>query len=195
MAPVRYEGRHVTVWDRDEPQWRAGCAWLVIVLLIGVSIGFMIGSCTAPRTAPSTTPSSPPAQSSDLRATDRPTPQPTAEPVIGSARTSAMRSVAPRTLPTQGPAQTVLEGLATWYDDGPGLYAAVNSFRWGDRPYDVTICLARGEYRGTVCVMATVRDHCYCLVNGERRLIDLSPQAFAKLAPLGSGEVVVEVSR
>ena len=75
-------------------------------------------------------------------------------------------------------------GLASWYDDGPGLYAAVPSWRFGDRPYQVRVTA------GDRSVVATVRDFCGC--PGER-IIDLSPAAFAELAPLSAGLVPVMV--
>lgn len=75
----------------------------------------------------------------------------------------------------------VQTGQATYYDDGPGLYAAVPSYSWGDPKYDVRVCLLRNSSR---CVTVTVRDHCACLVGKpDERLIDLSPAAFRKLEP------------
>ena len=81
--------------------------------------------------------------------------------------------------------------MASWYDDGPGLYAAVNSFRFGDKPYRVTVW-----YEGRH-VTVVVRDHCNCYTGTAReRAIDLSPEAFAELAPLSRGLIKpVEVRR
>ena len=80
-------------------------------------------------------------------------------------------------------------GRASWYDDGPGLYAAVNSYRWGDPRYSVRVCA------GSRCVTVTVRDFCQCYVGTSReRVIDLSPDAFRRLAPLSAGLVKVTVS-
>lgn len=80
---------------------------------------------------------------------------------------------------------TVLEaGEASWYDDGPGLYGAVHSFRWGDTPYAVEVCRADDRDR---CVTVIVRDH----MANTRRAIDLSPDAFSRLAPLSRGVVQV----
>lgn len=98
-------------------------------------------------------------------------------------------------------------GDATWYGDGgrchdgylrtcsPYLsgeqvfYAAVGSWRWGDKPYDVRVC-KRGNTRK--CVTVTVRDFCRACKNGFG-LIDLSPAAFKKLAPLWRGRIHVVI--
>lgn len=79
-------------------------------------------------------------------------------------------------------------GVATWYDDPnrEGLYAAVNSYRWGDPTYRVRVTATNGR-----SVVVTVGDYCGC--RGERA-IDLSPTAFARLAPLSRGVVRVTVA-
>lgn len=85
-----------------------------------------------------------------------------------------------------------LDGVATWYADGPGLYAAAGpALRHGDwRGSIVRVCA------GDRCVDATLRDWCAC---GDRRgvptLLDLSPAAFRRLAPLSRGVVAVTVHR
>lgn len=85
------------------------------------------------------------------------------------------------------PPASSISGTATWYDDGPGYYAAVPTYRWGDPRYKVTVCNRDGA-----CVVVTVRDFCGC--PGDR-IIDLSPAAFSRLAPLSRGIVPVTVSR
>lgn len=95
---------------------------------------------------------------------------------------------------------------ATWYGDGgrchdgylrtcsPYLsgeqvyYAAVGTWRWGDTPYMVTVC----RKKTTDCVKVWVRDFCRACKNGFG-LIDLSPAAFKKLAPLSKGRINVTV--
>jgi hypothetical protein len=67
-------------------------------------------------------------------------------------------------------------GEASWYDDGPGLYGAVHSYRWGDPRYPVKVCRADDP---DVCVVVTIRDH---MANPDRA-IDLSPSAFHALWP------------
>lgn len=69
-----------------------------------------------------------------------------------------------------------LQGKASWYDDGPGLYGAVHSYRWGDPQYRVVVC------RKEACVTVTVRDY----MANPRRAIDLSPDAFRQLFPTES---------
>lgn len=81
-------------------------------------------------------------------------------------------------------------GLATWYQDGPGLYGSVESWRYGDSPYPATVCHAGS------CVTVTVRGYCACGDRaGKQTVIDLSPEAFARLAPLSRGviDVTLEV--
>ena len=88
------------------------------------------------------------------------------------------------TLPSAPPG-----GTASWYDDGSGLYAAVPSYRFGDPTYPLNVCA------GTRCVQVTVRDHCQCHVGTSReRIIDLSRDAFSRLAPLSRGLVRVTLS-
>jgi hypothetical protein len=78
-------------------------------------------------------------------------------------------------------------GWATWYDDGPGLYGAIPGF--DGRRYTAQVCTLDGD-----CVLVTIRDSCAC---GVRRsvptIIDLSPAAFAALAPLSRGVIRVTV--
>ena len=70
---------------------------------------------------------------------------------------------------------------------GKAKLGAVQSFRWGDRPYTVTVCLRDDPER---CVAVRVVSHCAC----GRTLIDLSPYAFTRLAPLRLGRIHVTVS-
>lgn len=110
-------------------------------------------------------------------------------------------------LPDDGP------GVATWYDatrnsawytrpPRPGaaarnqllgplqLYAAVRGFRWGDRPYRAEVC----RRDRPACVVVWVVDYCSCSrLRPGRMAIDLSPQAFAELGPLGRGVLPVTV--
>lgn len=73
---------------------------------------------------------------------------------------------------------------------GSAKLGAVESFVWGDRPYLATVCLASDRGR---CVTVLVVSHCDC----GSTLIDLSPYAFRRLAPLYLGRinVVVETGR
>ena len=99
-------------------------------------------------------------------------------------------------------------GDATWYGDGgrchdgylrtcsPYLsgeqvfYAAVGSWRWGDKPYRVNVCrVSNGR-----CVVVWVRDFCLACKN-KHGVVDLSPAAFKKLAPLWKGRINVVVCK
>lgn len=84
------------------------------------------------------------------------------------------------------PSLPLVHGVASWYDDGPGLYGAVHSWRFGDRPYRLTVS------SGSRSVVVTVRDYCAC---PDQRVIDLSPAAFSRLAPLSRGLIYVDIGR
>jgi hypothetical protein len=92
---------------------------------------------------------------------------------------------APVQLDDGGGVSSASLGLASWYDDGAGLYAAVPGWQWGDTPYKLRVC-----HEGR-CVTVTVRDACRC---PGSRLIDLSRDAFRRLAPLSVGVIVVTVT-
>jgi rare lipoprotein A (peptidoglycan hydrolase) len=79
-----------------------------------------------------------------------------------------------------------VKGVASWYDlKGPGLYAAMPEWRWGDPAFRARVCT------DSACVTVTVNDHCGC---PDGRVIDLSADAFRRLAPLSQGLVRVTVS-
>lgn len=79
-----------------------------------------------------------------------------------------------------------LGGVATYYDDGPGYYGSVPTWHAGDTPYPATVCHA-GR-----CVAVTVRGYCACGDrHGKATVIDLSPAAFRRLAPLSAGVIDV----
>ena len=91
-------------------------------------------------------------------------------------------------------------GQSTWYTRPPYRlkhYAAVGSWRWGDKPYRLKVCRQDDPSR---CVVVTVVDHCARCRKDLRgvwtkksRAIDLSPAAFSQLATLGSGLVRVSI--
>jgi len=82
------------------------------------------------------------------------------------------------------PSSTSTAGIASWYDDGPGLYAAVPSYRFGGPRYALRVT------SGDRSVVVQVRDFCGC----PNRLIDLSRDAFAELAPLSKGLIRVSIA-
>jgi hypothetical protein len=65
----------------------------------------------------------------------------------------------------------------------PAMVGAMESFRWGDEPYQVRV--RHGDHSTVV----TVVSHCTC----PRTLIDLSVEAFDDLAPLSRGRIDVSV--
>lgn len=111
--------------------------------------------------------------------------------ILVQAASGSGASVSPRS----PQAQQSLGGVATWYDDGPGLYAAagpvLREALGGDPAF-------RGE-RVTVTsggrsVTVTLSDWCACGERGGKpTLLDLSADAFARLAPLGRGVINVEI--
>jgi hypothetical protein len=95
------------------------------------------------------------------------------------------------TVPEEPTAAWGVRGWATWYDDGPGFYAAAGP------------ALRRGDWRGTPVIVSAngrsvkvwLTDWCACGDrHGDPTVIDLSPDAFRVLAPLSQGIVRVEVS-
>lgn len=83
-----------------------------------------------------------------------------------------------------------LSGVATWYDDGPGHYAAAGpALRVGSWRGDVVeVCSADR------CTTVRLVDWCACGPRGgQATLLDLSPDAFRELAPLSRGVIRVTV--
>ena len=112
-------------------------------------------------------------------------------PVVASAAREPIASVP---APSGEVGTALVGGWATFYDDGPGRYAAVPTWRFGDAPYPVRVCRMDDE---TTCIVALVRDFCACGDrNGTPTVIDLSPEAMSVLEPayerLGILRVTVE---
>jgi len=115
--------------------------------------------------------------------------------LIGGPRTE--ESAAPRPVPAQDAPQaprTALEGAASWYGVQGRVGAADRRLqrflgpRW--RGQSVVVC--RTDATSQACVRVRLITSCGC---PGRRLIDLSPSAFAVLAPLSVGVVSVSVAR
>jgi hypothetical protein len=120
---------------------------------------------------------------------------PTEAPSLGNRAGPSVASPTVRPTPPPLAAHVVLRGTAAWCAPtatrckgwgGHVLLGAVRSFRWGDRPYRVRVV------SGSRSVVVTVVSFCAC---GGDRVIDLSPYAFSKLAPLSAGLVRVRVLR
>jgi hypothetical protein len=92
--------------------------------------------------------------------------------------------------PRQSATAATVPGLASWYGVDGDVAAAGPALRHGHwRGSIVAVCADR-------CVTVRLVDFCQCL-RGQRseRLIDLSPSAFARLAPLSAGLIRVTVRR
>jgi hypothetical protein len=182
--PVR---RHV-----DEPRSGGVIVWIAAAIVVGFVLAVVF--LAAPRSASSVSPRS--------ALTGAPHDIPAGiQPVSGEARKSAVGwHRYPGQVPASGAPRSaigsvLLGGKATWYDDGPGHYAAAGpvlrealggdpAFR-GER---VTVC------SDDACVTVRLIDWCAC---GDRggvpTLLDLSADAFDELAPLGRGVIPVTI--
>lgn len=155
------------------PIWRLILAALALAFVAGLLIGRLlvpvtVSAASASRPAQPAIPAvrigtgSEPDPAGQIGAPERTEPSTQAWPaMVASAGAPPL---------TEPPA--VMGGLATWYDDGPGLYGAVPSWRWGDRPYRVRVTA------GANSVYVTIRDFCGC---PGARIIDLSTAAFRRL--------------
>ena len=116
--------------------------------------------------------------------------------------TGAVPSPAPdeaRSRPTASPrprarrTHDLISGVATWHATGrDGSYAAAGpllraALGGGWRGMRVFVC------SGGRCIRVTLNDVCWC--PRGRRLVDLSDEAFARLAPLSRGVIEIEVRR
>lgn len=132
----RIERPNITTWDRPEPpDWRSGCTFLLVAVILAFIAGYLIGSASRP--APVTTPPAAvvgPDDSQALRLTLTPTvsaataspsasPEPTEAP---SVQVPSRRTPPPtaRATPTFG-ASTIVRGVASHMGStqGPGYLA------------------------------------------------------------------------
>ena len=184
--PLHVAEREAEAWEAgyaaaiDERRWRV--AGLLLAALSGALVGLLLGigiANAAPRSG--SLPSIPVA---DAGQTGEPS-LPAAVEAAPSRSSGELPLGAPPTPPM--PDGSSISGIASWYDTpGPGLYAAVPSWRWGDTPYRVRVTA------GSRSVVVVVGDFCRC---PGGRVIDLSADAFARLAPLSAGLVRVTVER
>lgn len=88
----------------------------------------------------------------------------------------------------------MIGGFATWFDVGPGFYAAAGpDLRHALGPgWRHTLIEVQGPARARVVVELT--DSCACgSRHGVPTILDLSPAAFRELAPLSAGIVAVSI--
>jgi hypothetical protein len=114
-------------------------------------------------------------------------------PLAGDGGTTTAPSGAPA--PEGDVGSALIGGKATWCAPTPthcqswgggALVGAVPSFSYGDEPYLAEVC------SGGACVTVTVVSYCACGDRGgEPTVIDLSPAAFSRLAPLSAGVIDV----
>lgn len=119
-------------------------------------------------------------------------------PGAGASRSSAARAAvetkASDPSPLSAPASSVLTGQATWFQApsgtaaaGPALRRLIGSSAW--RGTAVDVCRQGATF--ITCVRVRLTDWCAC--SGER-IIDLSDDDFAALAPLSKGVIRVRVA-
>ncbi len=77
---------------------------------------------------------------------------------------------------------------ATWYADGPGLYAAIRP-NLGRKGQLVVVCGGKPW----TCLTLPIVTTCLCLGPDSNRAVDLSPAAFQAFAPLSRGVTLVSV--
>jgi hypothetical protein len=171
------------LWDPQSAQWVARPRSPLIPLFLAAVAGAVMASLVwaavthaGPVSPPLPEPSFEPVELAQPPSAPAllVTPAPTAKP------TPLVAQPAPRTM-------FVARGTATWYADShkSGLYAAAGpSLRIGNwRGRLVTVSA------GGVSFRVRLSDWCAC----RDRVIDLSPSAFSRLAPLSRGLVQVEV--
>lgn len=168
-----------------EPPRRAGAGeaifdLVIAAFVIGLLLGLVVGRASASRSASVIPAASSRAMVGELDPTRPEAPN----------RSDASPSLAPAVVmatsgPSSGPTSTpgIRFGIASWYDAGAGLYAALpGPWRAGRH---VLVC---GPDRS--CLSLPVVTSCGC---PGGRLIDLSADAFRRFAPLSAGLVRVSV--
>jgi hypothetical protein len=194
--------RHVPedeLWDPAAAAWvpRPSVLWALLVgALAGAVLGFFVAvvvvHAAAPRPSqevgsPTLIPArtgAPPVVDDATAGRHDPTSRSVASGPLGGAPTLPSAESLART------SQSVA-GTATWYVDHSkpidGLYGAVPGWHYGDQPYLLRVTA------GSRSVVILIGD---CLCGGiAGRVVDLSPSAFARLAPLAAGVVRVTVVR
>lgn len=174
----------------------------IVIVIAAIAVTALLVSRAGPE-APPTQPEATTRVPASVVASPRPSPTPAPSVASLTGGAGSEGGVIPPTTPTSGSDEalgvlpvtsTIQTGTATYcaptprYCHGWGGTArlgAVKSFRWGDRPYYVRV------RSGGHSVVVKVVSYCACGVT----LIDLSPYAFQRLAPLWKGRIRVTVER
>lgn len=178
------------LWDPAANAWvqrPSGLVALLVGLALGTVIGFLFAinvvHAAAPRSAQPVIPAVatvPEGGASGNPAELTGAPERTANPahawpaMVGTAGAPPSSATEP---------DAIAAGVASWYP-ADGLIAAVPGWHWGDTPYPVRVSA------GGRSVVVTVSD---CLCGRTDRIIDLSDDAFRRLAPLSAGVLRVTV--
>lgn len=150
---------------------RPGLLGIFLVAVTSAVVGCAVGTLAASRTAATAIPAG---NQMDLPSSGNLSPPATPKPVLLSVTEGWASYCAPT--PTR---------CQSW--GGSAKLGAVPSFRYGDPPYFVKVC----RVNSSACVVVRVVSFCGCGV----KVIDLSPAAFKRLAPLWRGVVRVTVER
>jgi len=188
----------LVILRRRRPSFAVGVLGVGIAIA-AFSLGTNVASLSwASRPAPVTAPAPPVGEGIEQGRSLPATPERTAVPstpagaaVSAPPPTTGTRSASVGPLPTAKPSAGTILGVASWYPAsgmiaaaGPALRRELGP-RW--RGQLVRVCAGR-------CVTVTVSDWCQCHRGTRReRLVDLSDDAFARLAPLSAGLVRVRV--
>jgi hypothetical protein len=181
--------------------WVAVAALVVVAMLAIAFVGYL----AAPREADTSTApqpgapglsgsvgSSAQAPASASRSPLPGAPRPAERPAVDGRGETPQPAGAPA--PTGGIGSAMIGGLATHYDNGPGLYGAAGPLLREALGGDPAFRGQRVEVCADECVTVRLVDWCAC---GDRggipTIIDLSPQAFARLAPLTAGVIPVTI--
>ncbi len=175
----------------------AGPVLMALVSALAALVILETIAFAAPRPAPSAIPTASPERASGLDPSSTASGNLSARTPVpgggGPAQTGAADQpvAAPAAINLAPP---VIGGRATWYAAhgmigaaGPALRGYIGP-RW--RGSLVSVCAAATG----MCVVVRLSDWCLCTGHGGR-LIDLSDDAFAQLAPLSAGVLGVEITR
>lgn len=189
----------------NDTGWRQGLLILVMACSISAVLGVVVGRCTAPPIlaadaviAPSRWVDGEPLDAGTAVLSSAPRHSGAVVQRLGrppvERGTGVRLPVAPPY--TAAAPRAVLRGLATWYDDGPGLYAAAGpvlrrALGSGWRGQTVTVVSAAGDR----AVRVRLTDWCACGArHGVPTLLDLSREAFDNLSSPTRGVIRVTIT-